>query len=173
MLKRTWIGYLTVFAVAAIALAGTLDALPLPDRTAHPARGFTEKKGWTSYVPLDPGTESESLEPCRPGQLALAIKRLPGGSAVELSHVSGEPCRVPRMRIDLRVRAAHGQPVAQLVFNGSGRFSGDISPDMTFLATFTFLPRCNQRGPFQATVAVGPYLAERQLRHPRACVTHA
>jgi hypothetical protein len=76
------------------------------------------------------------------------------------------------MRIDLRVYARGGEPVAILSFNGSGRFSGDIAPDTSFLAAFVFLPSCGQRGPFLAVVAAGPYTAKRRLPHPRACQTH-
>jgi hypothetical protein len=76
------------------------------------------------------------------------------------------------MRIDLHVYARHGEPVALLSFNGSGRFSGDIAPDTSFLAALVFLPRCGQRGPFLAVVAAGPYTAKRTLPHPRACQTH-
>ena len=116
--------------------------------------------------------ELESRPRCEAQQLALALKRLGGSPFVELRHVRGRPCRVSRMRIDLRVYARDGEPVALLSFNGSGRFSGDIAPDTSFLAAFVFLPKCGQGGPFLAVVAAGPYTAKRRLPHPRACQTH-
>ncbi len=174
MRTRKWATRLVFVGVAAIALAAALEIVLSRSDTPRPLPP-ADRGGTTTLiqVPTTTSGELEALPRCEAQQLALAIKRPDSSSVavVELRHVRGRPCRVG-LRIDLRVFAHDGEPVALLSFNGSGRFSGDISPDMSFLASFGFLPRCGQRGPFLAVVTVGPHKARRRLAHPRACETH-
>jgi hypothetical protein len=170
---RKWATRLVLVGIAAIALAAALAIVLSRSDTPRPLPAAD--RGATTTLVQAPTTtlgELESLPRCEAQQLALALKRLGGSPFVELRHVRGSPCHVGRMRIDLRVYARGGEPVALLSFNGSGRFSGDIAHDTSFLAAFVFLPRCGQRGPFLAVVAAGPYTAKRTLPHPRACQTH-
>jgi hypothetical protein len=170
---RKWATRLVFVGVAAIALAAALAIVLSRNDTPRPLPA-AERGGTTTLiqVPTTTSGELESLPRCEAQQLAIALKRLGRSPFVELRHVRGRPCRVGRMRIDLRVYARDGKPVALLSFNGSGRFSGDIAPDTSFLAAFVFLPRCGQHGPFLAVVAAGPYTAKRRLPDPRACQTH-
>jgi hypothetical protein len=41
--------------------------------------------------------------------------------------------------------------------------AGDFSPGYERLINITYLPDCDQRGPFAAVVNVGPYFARRTL----------
>jgi hypothetical protein len=123
--------------------------------------------------PTPTSGERKSPSRCDAQQLALAIKRprlSSSAAVVELRHVRGRSCIVG-MRINLRVFAADGEPVALLSFDGSGRFRGEIEPGTSLLAGFSFLPWCGQRGPFLAVVTSGPFKARRTLPHPRACET--
>jgi hypothetical protein len=170
---RKWATRLVFVGVGAIALAATLQIVLSRSDTPRPLPA-ADGGGTTTLIqaPATTSGELESLPRCEAQQLALALKRLGDSPFVELRHVRGRPCRVGRMRIDLRVYSGDGERVALLSFNGSGRFSGNIAPDTSFLAAFVFLPWCGQRGPFLAVVAAGPYTAKRRLAHPRACQTH-
>jgi hypothetical protein len=170
-LKRSWLGYLAILVVATIGVAAGVDAVITRDGEEHADDRGAGRNTSATRPPVT--TRPVLLDPCRPGQLALAIGRLSGTAVVELTHLRGEPCLVRRVKIDLRVRARDGQPVARLVFDGSGRFAGEIGPDLSFIAAFTFLPRCGQRGPFLASATLTSYSARRELPDPRACVTHA
>jgi hypothetical protein len=123
--------------------------------------------------PTPTSGERESPPRCEAQQLALAIKRprLSSVAVVQLRHVRGRPC-VVGMRINLRVFARDGEPVALLSFDGSGRFLGEMERGTPLLAGLGFLPWSGQRGPFLGVVTAGPYTAKRRLPHPRACQTH-
>jgi hypothetical protein len=170
---RKWATRLVFVGVGAIALAAALQIVLSRGDTPRPLPA-ADGGGTTTLIqsPATTSGELESLPRCEAQQLALALKRLGGSPVVELRHVRGRPCRVGRMRIDLRVYARGREQVALLSFDGSGRFSGDIAPDTSFLASFDFRPWCGQRGPFLAAVAAGPYTAKQRLAHPRACQTH-
>ena len=163
---------LALLAVAAIAIAAALDAIPSADDSPS-------SRGVPTGEPTTVRGSTEPLHLCRPRQLAIAIELLGERPSVTLNHISGRPCHVRPMRIAVGVRGAKRERVAQVAMSGSvcadrcsDRFGGAIDPATGFVAAFTFSPKCGQRGPFTAHATVGPYSAKRRLPRPvrgKAC----
>jgi hypothetical protein len=103
-------------------------------------------------------------------QLALAIDVLGGSATIVLRHVWGSACRLPRVPIGLTVKDRKGKPVD--LPESTSAIKGDFPPGFERLVNITYLPHCDQRGPFVAFVNVGPYSARRRLsRSEVGCFT--
>lgn len=77
-------------------------------------------------------------------------------------HVWGKPCHLNRLPVDLTVKDWAGGPV-RLTTASESVVAGTFAPDFERLINITYLPKCDQRGPFVAFVNVGPYSARRKL----------
>jgi hypothetical protein len=97
---------------------------------------------------------------CTAQQLALAIDVLAGDATIVLRHVWGNSCRLARLPVELTVKGRVGRRVR--LANTEPGVGGD-SPGFERLINITYLPRCGQRGPFDALVNAGPYTARRTL----------
>ena len=78
-------------------------------------------------------------------------------------HAWGKPCHLARLPIGLTVRDRAGRQVRLLTPDEQSGVGGDFSPGSERLINITYLPTCKQRGPFVASVNVGPYFARRAL----------
>jgi hypothetical protein len=93
-------------AVAALAVAGIVDAVLRSDGEAH--RSSAPAKVTTVSAPAP-------LPVCRPEQLALSIETLGGSDVFVLRHVRGEPCRLPAAPVaEDRRRTRPPRPAGEL-----------------------------------------------------------
>ena len=116
-----------------------------------------------SPAPAAPSTDR--LPTCTTPQLALAIDVLGGSPTIVLRHVQGQPCHRPGLPVHLMVKDRAGRPVRLVEGESDAKagVGGDFSPDFERLINLTYLPDCDQRGPFRAFVNIGPYSARRRL----------
>lgn len=110
--------------------------------------------------------------PCRPDQLALALVTSEEPPLVVLRHARGPRCTSPDYDIVVRIVQADGAPRGALLVRGGwiewthcsegceiDTVGGLFAPGVQEERTFRFQPHCDQRGPFEAVVRVGPYAA--------------
>jgi hypothetical protein len=163
-MRLTWV---IVAGVVAVSVAGIVDALrssepPVSTPNTRPAMELPAAGQFTSPA----GTVDAPLARCTAQQIAVAIDVLGGAATIVVRHVWGKPCHLSRLPIDLTVKDRAGSRVRLPTTEGSetqSRVGGDFSPGFEQLINITYLPNCDQRGPFDAFVNVGPYSARRKL----------
>jgi hypothetical protein len=99
--RLTWI---IVGGLVALLIVGAVDAL----------RGSPPKREATLYVPLAPNsTAATTTAPaprCLTNQLDPRMEPVGSDLALVLAHTEGQPCRTPRLRIDVTLLDGSGQP---------------------------------------------------------------
>jgi hypothetical protein len=104
----------------------------------------------------------ESLPRCIAQHIGVSIDVLGGTATIVVRHVWGSPCHLASLPIRLSVTDRVGRRV-RLSTQSESVVEGDFAPGFERLIDITYLPNCNQRGPFTAFVIVGPYSAQRKL----------
>lgn len=164
---RTRFTWVVVGGILALAVAGTVDALLGSESGTAPETGAglpQPRSADALSVPAEVTTAP--LPRCTAQQIAVSIDVLGGSATIAVRHVWGSPCHLPRLPIDLTVKDRAGNRVRLPTTEGSetqSRVGGDFSPGFEQLINITYLPNCDQRGPFRAFVNVGPYFARRKL----------
>jgi hypothetical protein len=146
---RKWLTRAIVAAVVALGVAVLVTAL----RPPAPAEG--EPRSAERTTPA-------SLARCSREQLALSIELLGGSGTAVLRHVRGEPCRLARVPVHLRVLDRAGNRVG-LSYSSDQDVAGTFFPDFERLLGITYLPTCAARGPYTAITTVGSYSARGKL----------
>jgi len=146
---RTWLTRAIVAAVVGLGVAVLVTGL----RPPAPPEDEPRSAARTTPMPL-PRCSSE--------QLALSIEVLGGSPTAVLRHVMGEPCRLTRVPVDLRVLDRAGNRVRRS-YGGDQAVDGKFFPDFERLLGITYLPTCEARGPYTAIATVGPYSARGKL----------
>ncbi len=115
---RTRLSWLVVGGVAVVVIAAVADALRRSGSEPPPVkRGLVQESGRAEHaadeVPATTLVESKTvqLERFTAEQLTLRVERLGGTPVLALAHVRGEPCRTPRIPIEVRLFARDGTPV--------------------------------------------------------------
>jgi hypothetical protein len=162
---RTRLTWVVVGALTAIVVAATVDAFRSPGTPSlSPSKAsVSASKAGSVFEARDSVRDGGSapLPRCTAQQIAVAIEA-PGGSAtIVVRHAWGKPCHLARLPIDLAVWDRTRRRV-RLAEVQSG-VAGDFSRGFERLINITYLPNCDQRGPFLAVVNVGPYVARRTL----------
>jgi hypothetical protein len=146
--RVTWI---IVGGLVALLIVGVVDAL----------RDSPPKQEATVYVPLAPNpapaTTTAPAPRCQTNQLDLRMEPVGSDLALVLAHTEGQPCRTPRLRIDVTLLDGRGQRAKatasiQEFFAPTDHFS-----NVEVVAGFTVLYTCGEAKPQRFVARVGPY----------------
>jgi hypothetical protein len=158
---------LIVLGVLTVGVFALVDAV-----SGSPSRIDAVENPYLAPSPAPAGGSADRLPVCTRPQLALTIEVLGGSAAVALRHVSGSPCRLRRLLVNVwvRNRAGHAVPLVAghvgEALTGSP-FRGDFSPGFEQLRNVTFLPHCTPEttpdGSFGLRARAGPYHARRRV----------
>jgi hypothetical protein len=144
--------WLLIGAVAAIALAATVDAL-LGDADGSPPATTGVRE-----LPSDTLATRPNIARCERGQLRLEIEILGGTPTAALQHVRGGLCETENLPIAITISDGRGR-----VLGPRGAFQGSWSPNSQRIVQFRYSPACDERGPFLAVVRAGPYTAQKRI----------
>jgi hypothetical protein len=165
---RSWLTWLITGGLVALAILGTVDALRNSSSPSKPALR-------NPYLAPSPGRAAQaSKRPsrCATGQLALRVENLNGTPALELVHLSGGPCRTPRLRVEIslldragRVLETHedGLTVQQTVGIQSAFAPTTLAPHVAVSAPFRYVYLCGASKPVWAVAEAGPYSGKGRL----------
>jgi len=157
--RLTW---LIVAGVGAVLIVGVVDAV----------RSSPPKREDTLYVPLGPNpapaTTTAAAPRCQADQLVLGMEPVGSDLALEIVHVRGQPCRTPRLRIEMTLldrggRRAEATASIQEFFAPTNHW-----PNVDVVAGFTILYKCGEREPERFEAKVGPYRDRGRLPHYEA-----
>ena len=146
---RTWLTRAIVAAVVGLGIAVLVTDL----RPPGPPDGEPRRPRRTTPAPLPP---------CSREQLELSIEVLGGSGTALIRHILGEPCRLARVPVDLRVWDRAGNHVG-LSYSSDQAVAGTFFPDFERLLGITYLPSCTARGPYTAVATVGSYSTRGRL----------
>jgi hypothetical protein len=160
--RITWI---IVGGLVALLIAGVVDAL----------RGSPPKQEATPYVPLAPSsTPASTTAPaprCLTNQLDLRIEPVGSDLALVLAHTEGQPCRTPRLRIDVTLLDGSGQPAKATASIQEFFAPTDHLSNVEVVAGLTVLYTCGEAKPQRFVARVGPYHDHGRLpRHRALCL---
>ena len=165
---RIGVTSLIAAGVLVVGVAALLDAL----RGSPPQSEPAVRNPYVAPSPAPAAAAADRLPTCTTRQLRLSIKVLGGLASVVVRHVSGDPCRLPRLLLRVSVRDQAGREV--LLRNPEGlegsfqRFPvrGDFRPGFEQLIPITFsscYPETAPAGRYYALARGGPYLAHRYI----------
>jgi hypothetical protein len=157
---RAWLTRVIVAALVILGIVAAIEAVR-SDSRAEPGSMRGDVRPAQPRSQTGSAVTDEPSPRCTAQQLALAIDVLAGDATIVLRHVWGSSCRLGRLPVELTVKDRAGRRV-RLADTEPG-VEGDFSPGFERLINITYLPRCGQRGPFDALVNVGPYTARRTL----------
>jgi hypothetical protein len=166
---RSWLTWLTAGGLGALVIVGTIDALRDSSSRSKPALRNPYLAPSTA-----PAAQTNERPPrCRRGQLALRVENLNGTPTLELAHVSGEPCRTPRLRIQVGLldragRALESQEdgltVQQTIGIQRAFAPTTLAPQVAVSAVFSqYVYLCGTPKPVWAVAEAGPYSARGRL----------
>jgi hypothetical protein len=160
--RLTWF---IVGGVVAVLIAGVADAL----------RGSPPKEEATVYVPLAPNSASATTtapEPrCQINQLDLRMEPVGSDLALVLAHTKGQPCRTPRLRIDVTLLDGNGQRAKATASTQEFFAPTDHFRNVEVVAGFTVLYECGEAEPQRFVARVGPYFEQGRLpRYKALCL---
>lgn len=161
-----------VGVVGAIAILAGIDALRDPSPSPHDsvARAQSPTAPTRTEAPTAPTrTDAEPIEACAKRQLALWAGSLGSGPVLELSNVSGVPCRTPRLRIRVRFFDERGVNQIAATAGIQEAFAPTIlSSGIDLVVGFNVIDRCGGGKPKTYVVEAGPYVTG--ARVPRSAV---
>jgi hypothetical protein len=160
---RRWLTWVITGALAAVLIAAAGDALR--SRSSSSPISETEAATRPSHAQAtrtSVTTKSAAVPRCRAEQIGVSIDAPGGDPTIVVSHARGARCHLARLPINLKIWDRARRRV-HLVTVGQLSVGGDFSPEFDHLINLTYLPDCDQRGPFLAVVSVGPYVARRTL----------
>jgi hypothetical protein len=160
--RITWI---IVGGLVALLIVGVVDAL----RCSPP------KREATLYVPLAPNsTAATTTAPaprCLTNQLDLRMESVGSDLALVLAHTEGQPCRTPRLRIDVTLLDGSGQRAKATASIQEFFAPTDHVSNVEVVAGFTVLYTCGEAKPQRFVARVGPYHDHGRLpRHKALCL---
>jgi hypothetical protein len=168
---RSWLTRLITAGVAVLAIVGTVDALRDSPFRSKPAL----RNPYLAPSPAPAAQASVRPPRCTRGQLALRIENLNGTPALELAHVAGEPCRTPRLPIQVGLldRAGRalesnqdGLTVQQTVGIRRAFAPTTLAPQVAVSALFSpYVYLCGTPKPAWAFAEAGSYSARGRLPH--------
>jgi hypothetical protein len=176
---RNRLSWLVVSGVAVILIAGAVDALRSSGSTTPPSNGGLSQEregeaGDTGDV-TPPTTSVETtdapLKRCMVQQFALQAERLGGSPVLALAHVRGNPCRTPRIRIDISLFDRTGERVQGYTDIQQAFASTRLSPNVEVIAGFQVTYLCSGRKPRRFVAEARPYVVRGWLpRGYGACI---
>jgi hypothetical protein len=160
--RLTWI---IVGGLVALLIVGVVDAL----------RGSPPKREATLYVPLAPNsTAATTTAPaprCLTNQLDLRMEPVGSDLALVLAHTEDQPCRTPRLRIDVTLLDGSGQPAKATASIQEFFAPTDHVSNVEVVAGFTVLYTCGEAKPQRFVARVGPYYDHGRLpRYKPLCL---
>jgi hypothetical protein len=160
--RLTWF---IVGGVVALLIAGVADAL----------RGSPSKAEETAYVPLAPNsvpaTTTAPAPRCQINQLDLRVEPVGSDLALVLAHTEGQPCRTPRLHVDVTLLDGNGQPAQATASIQEFFVPTDHFRNVEVVAGFTVLYKCGEAEPQGFAAQVGPYSEHGRLpRYKALCL---
>jgi hypothetical protein len=165
----TWV---VVGGIVSLLVVGAVDALrPSGTPTSASKTTAAPKRPAGDQISLPVETESVPPPRCTAQQLALTIENLGGGPALALLHVWAEPCRTPRLPIEVALLDRAGHSVEATVGIQPAFPPTTLSSNVALSAPFTFVYLCGEPKPVFAVADAGPYSARGRLpRSYGACL---
>jgi hypothetical protein len=160
--RLTWI---IVGGLVALLIVAVADAL----------RGSSPKQEATAYVPLapnsTPATTTAPAPRCQTNQLDLRMESVGSDLALMLAHTEGQPCRTPRLRIDVTLLDGNGQRAKATTSIQEFFAPTDHFRNVEVVAGFTVLYTCGEAEPQRFVAGVGPYSEHGRLpRYKALCL---
>jgi hypothetical protein len=175
---RSWLTWLIAGGLGALVIVGIVDALR--DSPSRPKPALRNPHLAPSPTPA--ARANERSPRCTSQQLALRVENLNGTPALELAHVWGQPCRTPRLQIEVGLLDRAGRPLEKYEDGRTYRPTVGIqpafapttlAPNVAVSAPFSFDYLCRAPRPAWAVANAGPYSARGRLPHGYpACVDH-
>lgn len=158
--RLTWV---IATGVIAVLVAGTIDAVRSSKPSgSSPSREPATERSAARETTFPVQATPESLPHCTAQHIGVSIDVLGGTATTVVRHVWGSPCHLAPLPVRLSVTDRVGRRV-RLNSQSESVVEGDFASGFERLIDITYLPNCDQRGPFTAFVIVGPYSAQRRL----------
>jgi hypothetical protein len=144
---RSWLTWLIAGGLGALVIVGIVDALR--DSPSRPKPALRNPHLAPSPTPA--ARANERSPRCTSQQLALRVENLNGTPALELAHVWGQPCRTPRLQIEVGLLDRAGRPLEKYEDGRTYRPTVGIQPAF---APTTLAPNVAVSAPFASTTCV-------------------
>lgn len=161
---RRWITWVASGAVAALVVAGVVDAVLRSEDDSSPRAA---RRDGARSVPTTTAVTLGPLPACRREQLALSIEVLGGGDVYVLRHVRGGPCNLRPARVTLTITDRRGRRIRPA--STVPEISGDFPPGSEFVGLLNYLITCREEEPIRVAVRVGRYTARHLFPLPSYC----